>query len=684
MKNALQTRNEAKAQELIALRDSTRKTAQTRTLPKYSEYLLEDLRLQLVQALQAKFPTITDTSRIEVGIIDRARFSADITMRVPHLLKELGVPAYIAQVQPSIVDICKNLSPVFGFEETTTVGLYVNIRIADANFWTTWLSPVLALNHTYGQSDAGSLLPIISEYSSPNAAKHLHAGHIRSTIIGNAVSNLLESVGYLVYRMNFVNDFGGMGVIITGYRQFASLPSFVSLQGNGLLYAIYSLYRSAEKAAASETAFAEVSTENRALFQEAFGESTNFSAFASAFKAFKAEADKAFRQLEAGEGETVALWETLVGWSMEEFDEFYAKLGVSIPFVTPESFFASPGQELVKRFEGHGITFWTQNHADAFTQKITAEVATGSLKTEVAERLIAEATADIGSYVVELDNNERYVVLKADGSTIYATRDMAMIAYRMQEFAPTRILHEVGQEQHEHFDKLFRSARTLKIVPESVETTHIYHGFYVNEQNKKLSSRDGASNVLALIDASIAYFKAKYLAKDDHGFSEEEITHASKALGIGSITFNDLKKDKKSNVTFLSNTQALLAQFEESGGAYVVYSSCRAKSIVRKAGGNVPTLDPNQTYETEAEEIALIKKLVEYPYVALRAAESYNPTTITEYLLSLAQSYNTYYAKYPVITNDTPLPHRLVLTASVAQVLDNGLRLLGIMPLDRI
>ncbi|HRI36497.1 MAG TPA: DALR anticodon-binding domain-containing protein [bacterium] len=202
----------------------------------------------------------------------------------------------------------------------------------------------------------------------------------------------------------------------------------------------------------------------------------------------------------------------------------------------------------------------------------------------------------------------------------------------------------------------------------------------MNEKGAKLSSRDGASNIIKLIESAIVYFRRKY--DDATDFSEEEKDHIARSLAIGSIIFNDIRKDRKQPVTLGGDEAALMRGFEESGGAYVVYASCRAKSILAKAAkiGVEPSPLPVDGV-LEAEEIAIIKKLHEYPQVIERAADGRNPSTVAEYLRQLAQDYNSLYAKYPVLPDN---PHRLVIARAVAQTIDCGLSACNIVTLERI
>ncbi len=348
-----------------------------------------------------------------------------------------------------------------------------------------------------------------------------------------------------------------------------------------------------------------------------------------------------------------------------------------------ESMYADIGRDIVDAGVTHGTAvFYTREHADEDLKKLRQRRDKQAIEEEQYDTIREGIERDIGSYIVRIGEFERTVMMKEDRSTIYMTRDIGVVKFRLDMWHPSILIYEVGQEQADHFDGIFRSARVLGILPDddSVSCEHIYHGYYVNESGAKLSSRDGASNILSLIRSAIDFFHAKY---DDSGeFDDEEKDRIAHALAVGSIIFNDIRKDRKQPVVLGSNLQTILEAFEASGGAYIVYASCRAKNILAKAEklGVEATSLPQQS-ALESDEIALIKKLHEYPRVIERATDGRNPSTLAEYMITLAQTYNSYYAKCPVIPD---FPYRLTITRAVAQVLDNALRTCHMIPLERI
>ena len=637
------------------------------------------------------------TDNLEIIFTDRDKFVADVTIRIPSLISERGMPAYIREIVPALAEALKS-DPNTNITDVTTVGMYVNIRLSDAYLFGT-LQTILFLGDDFGRVDTHRGETAIVDYSSPNIAKLLHAGHIRSTILGHVIANLLDAVGYTVHRVSYINDWGGMGAIIAGYRRWHDQighahPEYTK---NRVLAEVYGIYRTGEKLAGSDLFFTKSDTK---LMSEYFrAEENNFESFCQKFQLFKKESVETFATLEKGEdAETVNLWEQIIVWSLGDFRTFYGLLNIPTLYQDESvedvhdvrqcllSFGESPqgqvGVDIVHEYARQSKIILFNDESirkahDALKQDLDAQKITEKQYTKIRE----EIDRDRDSYVVPLAHHERYVILKGSEATIYATRDIGTLKYRIDTYHPSKIVYEVGQEQADHFNKLFETGQTLGIVPEGVELTHVYHGFYVDSAGKKLSSRDGASDIVSLIEYAIAYFRAKYDNNND--FTDAEKDFAARALAVGSIIYNDIKKDKKSSVTIGKDFEATIKGFEESGGAYIVYTSCRAKSILRKYGQSVPSIVSFGVTTLDPREVAIIKKLHEYPTTVVAAADAYSPTIVAEYLFKLAQMYNSYYAVAPVLGSEETL-YRLALTQAVAQVLDNGLRLCHITPLDRI
>lgn len=566
---------------------------------------------------------------VEAEFINRDQLGSDVTFRSPSRLKERGAGSYIKEDLPELIRHLEASDALEGWvEKVESKGIYANVRLTPRALFT-MLRPVFELGPRYGESDALEDGQVMMEYSSPNAAKHLHAGHIRSTIIGHALGNIYEAAGATVHRVNYINDWGGFGYLLEGYARWGSQLKEKGEAGNNLLYAIYLRYREMEKLAKSP-------------------EATDASKMA--WEEFKTASAQAFKRLEAGDDHAVTLWSQMVAWSLEEFHAFYSRLGIFHDYTTFESMYAKEGDELVEVALGRGV-----------------------------------AKIEEGAAVVPLGEEERLVIRRSDDSSIYATRDLAALKHRTELLRATKLVYVVGQEQTDYFSKLFRVAVKMGIIHDPESAVHIPFGFYVDaETKKKLSSREGASNVHNLLDAAEAHFRGRYHEKQE--FPKEEVDRTVRLLSVGSIAYHDVRKEPRFAVEMARDPLKAIEGFEASGGAYLMYTSARARSIRKKYGAPLPTLEGATPKELEPVEVDLIKRIAEFPRVIVRSAEQDNPAVLAGFVSTLAEVYNSYYERYPVLGKNKELlyPHRLLITRAVEITLDNGLKLLHAEGPERI
>ncbi|MDP3989202.1 MAG: arginine--tRNA ligase, partial [bacterium] len=612
------------------------KKRQARGYVPTATYLLEEIRADIAEAIA----TTWKNSTIHLSFINREKLGGDIAVRLTSELQSRGAKEYIAEVVPKLAEILGGL----GFK-TTAKGIYVNITLEDEVLQAS-LESIHALADMFGWRDDMRGQSAVCEFSAPNAAKHLHAGHIRSTIVGEALSRIYEAVGYTVHRTNHINDWGGFGAILEGYERWKDEIQR-SENKNDELYQVYIRFRELEKTGGEE------------------------------YVAFKEAADRQFAKLEAGDPDVVATWERMIEWSIAEFNEFYSLFTISFDYSPGESFYAQKGKELVeqKHQDGHVVHF---TDADALRAK---EALDDALQTRERERREEEIQGKVGAWVVPVEgkSGSYFVVKRADGGSMYATRDIAALLYRKEVFNAQLLSYVVGVEQTEYLHDLFAVGKQLGVYDSSTVVQHVPIGLYVSkETGKKLSSREGAHSVMDLLARAQDYFKAKY---HDRAYAAivaltaEEIEVNAKKLAIGSVVFNDLRKEHTLPVELSSTIEVLLAEFEESGGAYIMYALARARAILRKAHKEVKR-DNSKFAPIERE---IIKKMHELPEMVARAASSHNAAIIGNYVLELARDYNSYYAGYPVLDGEVvAYPHRLAITSAVAQCIANCLHLLNI------
>lgn len=669
--NELLEHNNRRLQEIVRLRDAVRDRHAAQPVVPAAHYPLRRLRDRLDAALAEQFGR-TDLEWT-FDPIERARFGADFAVRVTSFLREFGAKDYIGTHAPQIVTALRDVALSDAIAEVSHKGIYVNIRLTDQWFLDS-VQHIVDTGEQFGRNDTRADRSQVVDYSAPNVAKVLHAGHFRSTMIGHVLANLFEACGALVYRVNHINDFGGFGFMLEGYRRFAEIfPE--ELTDNERLLQIYSLRRSLERAA--QTGLENATETDRELLYRYFPDVSDQCTAQTAWAEFTAAADRRFAALERGEAEEVELWQAMVQWSLRDFQSFYAALDIDIDFVIGESFYLGTADQVIEQALENGSAFvFTADRAATDIAALDTALKNEEITPQIHEKSLAQVNKDIGAVVVPLPEGGRLVVRRSDGRSIYATRDIGAIKARRDIFDPTDIDYVVGQEQQVHFSRVFAAARQLGIAePEKPEFKHIYFGFYVDaETGRKLSSRESVTGVNALLAAAVTHFRKR--SAESAALSETELDEAAQQLAVGSILFNDLRRDMKGPVAIPSGDVApVLAEFEKSGGPYVVYSACRARSILRKYGKEIPRASDVSEFTLSDHETGLITAILELPDKIARAAADTNPSLLIRHLLDIAGIYNTYYASSPVLTPDGPNVSRLLITRATQLALTNGLAL---------
>ncbi len=438
--------------------------------------------------------------------------------------------------------------------------------------------------------DVGHGQTVIVEYSSPNIAKHFGIGHLRSTIIGQALYNLHKALGYKVIGDNHLGDWG---------TQFGKL-----------LYMIdkYS-----------------ITDYDIDKLEEIYIE---FHKLAVNDKTLEDEARKWFKKLEDGNKWAREIWQKCIQISMREFNRIYDLLEVKIDHAYGESFYEDKMQEIIK----------------------------------LAKKKVAIQSED--AWIIETGHESPLMLLKSDGGTTYATRDLATVLYRMKEFDPVKIIYEVGADQILYFAQLFTASRKMGLISDKVELVHVWHGLYLAPDGRKFSTRGG--NTVKLDEVlKEAIDRAK-------GIPE---------VGIGAIKYFDLLHGIQSNIVF--DWDKILA-LQGNSGPYLQYTHARIKSVLAKNNSplSFPSLKLREGVggELNREELAILRHIYKFPEVVEEAAGRYSPNLLCNFIYELAQRFNTFYNKCSILSAQSlgEREFRLVLTKSVGDVLKKGLNLLGI------
>lgn len=526
---------------------------------------------------------------------------------------------------------------------------FINFHLSE-QFFISEMKTILDLDTAYGTNNSGEDKKVIVEYSSPNIAKPFTVGHLRSTIIGDAIANLLTANGWNVMRDNHLGDWG---------TQFGKQIVALFELGEG------SLEKNLAKINASEYPVKELVS----LYVE-------FHEKAEKDVSLEDKARAWFKKLESGDVQAKQLWQQCVDWSWVEFDKIYQRLGVSFSQDfnggrgLGEAFFEDKMRVVLEELEKQD---WYQEGKDGAKLVFFPE-----------------------------DNYPPAMIIKKDGATLYATRDLATDYYRWKTYKPDLIVNEVGMEQSLYFKQLYEIERMLGWYTQG-QRVHVGHGLYRFSEGK-MSTRKG--NVIWLEEVlEEAVGRASSMQKATREFSDdgsEVASYSSKVtvsaqknlmgmaegmntaeiVGIGALKWNDLKGETKRDIVFDWDT---ILSMKGNSGPYMQYTVVRARAVLAKAQTTDFAVSGSIT-KTETEETAVLRWLYQYPEVVLQSGKDYSPHLLATYLYELAQRFNSFYNKHNILLteNDQQRRLRLALVASTAIILTNGLQLLGIQAPEKM
>lgn len=489
------------------------------------------------------------------------------------------------------------------------------------NFWLTKetiktkLSEIFKKKEKYRESNVGKGKTVIVEYSQPNIGKMLHVGHLRTTIIGDALANIFEYLGYKVIRWNYLGDWG---------TQFGKLIAAYKLWGD------------------KKTVEANPLDELQKLY-------VRFHDEAKKDLALEVRGQAEFKKLEDGDKENRKLWEWFRKESLIELEKIYKTLGVRFDTYIGESFFEKDMRPLVEELREHGIT-----------------------KKSEGATIISLVAFGLPPALIE----------KRDGASLYLARDIANLQYRLAEYKPAKILYVVANDQSLHFEQLFAIAKILRLDP--AELKHVKYGLVLGESGTKLATREGRVILLKDVLEKAIKLAREVVEEKNKGLSAKEKDEIASAVGVGALKYNDLKENRNSDIAFDWKT---MLDFTGDSAPYLQYTYARMRSILRKSKDNTqkPKVDFGKL-EREETELALARKIIEFPEQVAHASEALTTSTLANYLYKLAVLSNRLYETTPVLKEEN-IGRRaalLALIATAAETLKKGLGLLGIETLEEI
>lgn len=500
---------------------------------------------------------------------------------------------------------------------------FLTFRLSDG-FLLRWLNTYrdeTSLQLGAGQRFLGR--KIVVDYSSPNTAKQMHVGHLRSMIIGESIQRLLRFCGAEVIRDNHIGDWGTIfGILILMIRR------------NSLDW---------------ERSPTEVLESLEALYREGVARTKGDEAFLE-------EARRELVRLQRGEPENVALWKRINELSYRAFQEIYDEMDVHFDYVLGESFYREQVDRVCRELETTGL----------------AEVSDGALV--------------VWHRTHPRFGEQPFLVRKKDGASNYATTDLAALLYRVEHFHADEIIYVTDGRQQDHFQQLFLTAEvwfSRKSYPLPA-LKHVWFGTILGEDGKAIRTRSGESLRLRELMEEGKSRAYDIVAEKSPSLTEEEKRQIARTVGLGAIRYADLSQNRTHDYVF---SWSKLLSFDGNTAPYLLYALARIRSVFRKlpisARGKIEAiLIPSLA---TAEERALAKKLVFFPYALAQAIEDLRPHFLCTYLYELSGVFSAFYKANRVLGEAEEIEkRRLGLCARTALILEQGLHLLGLATLEQM
>jgi arginyl-tRNA synthetase len=563
----------------------------------------------------------------------RKEFAGDITVVIFPMLRVVkGNPVQIGEsIGQYLVD---QVDDVIGFN---VIKGFLNIEIRDGFYLNVFNS--IVSEDTYGfHTPKQGEKAVMVEYSSPNTNKPLHLGHIRNNLLGYSIAEILKASGKKVYKTQIINDRGiHICKSMIAWKLFGNneTPESTGLKGDKLVGNYYVKFDQEYKKEI-QSLIAEGQTEDEAKKN------------APIFKA----AQDMLLNWEAGDEETVALWNKMNTWVYKGFDTTYKNLGVDFDKLYYESETYLLGKEFVSEGLKSGVFF---------------KKADGSVWCDLTEEGLDEK-----------------IVLRSDGTAVYMTQDIGTAIQRVKDYPDVGgMVYTVGNEQEYHFQVLFLIIKKLGFE----WAKNLYHLSYgmVDLPSGKMKSREGTVvDADDLVDemAATAGDISQELGKLD-GYSDEEKQALYKIIGLGALKYYILKVDPKKRILFDPKESI---DFQGNTGPFIQYTYARIQSILRKADIDTDvklSIDQVSLHEKEKE---LIKQIQLFDEVIQNAANNHSPALIANYTYDLVKEFNSFYQNVSILGADTENEKllRVQLSKVVANIIKNAFGLLGIQVPERM
>lgn len=476
----------------------------------------------------------------------------------------------------------------------------------------------------------------VIDFSSPNVAKPMHIGHIRSTILGDALARIAAFVGHQVVRDNHIGDWGTQfGMLLYGWKNHL------------------------DKAALEADPIGEMERLYKFISPQCDEKKPEFNA------EVRTAARQELVKLQGGDADNLAIWHEMQRLSQVQFDTIYSRLGVRFDVMLGESFYNPQLKDIADTLRAKGIATESEGALCVFSD--------GSIKPEEDPFQIKDK---------EGWRANPALVQKGDGAFNYTTTDLATLEYRLKTWAPDEILVLTDGRQQLHFRQVIAIFRRWHPeLADKVRMSHVWFGAILGGDGKPFKTRSGETVKLAeLLDEAEERAFALVTEKSPES-PEAERREIARIVGLGAVKYADLQPNRQSDYIFSWDK---MLSFQGNTAPYLQNAYVRIRSIFRKSGEGMSA--PSGDFNLEAPvEIALAKKLMQFGEVLPQVLDDYRPNLLTNYLYELAATFHSFFESCPVLKSEgVTRATRLALCDVTARVLREGLGLLGIEVPERM
>jgi arginyl-tRNA synthetase len=575
---------------------------------------------------------------------------------------------------------------------------FINLRLKEN--WIAASASEMLKDDRLGVAVTDNPRSIVIDFSSPNIAKPMHVGHIRSTVIGDAINKVIRFLGHHVQTDNHLGDWGTQfGMVIYGYRNFLDQAAFdtepvpellrIYRIVNGLIDHFKAIDSLPSIQQQCEAAMKELELANQhvatAATQDMKKAQKSQAAAARRLESAKATLESLERKIEsskfntvlmelaqqhpniatavldetaklhAGDPDNLAIWHQLLPHCMDEVNRVYTRLNIKFDHILGESFYNPMLPGVVETLRSKGLASESEGAVCVFLDEFDAPM----------------------------------IVQKQDGAYLYSTTDLATLQYRKDKFAADEILYVVDFRQGDHFKKLFVVGAKLGL--ESIKLVHVSFGTVLDESGKPLKTRAGVlAGLVGLLDDAVARAYQVVCSSErserlDPPLSEDEKKEIAEIVGIGAIKYADLAHHRTSDYKF---SLEKMVSLDGNTSAYVQYAYARIQGILRSAG--LSEKEIREKADTiicgEPAERSLLTSLLRFEDVLVHVREEYAPNLLVDYLYEIAKGLAVMYEHCMVLKAEDPniRDSRLAIVTLAGRTLRKGLELLGIGVIPRM